>query len=139
MITFHGPPMLVRSFDERLEQNRHHWSEAHSNLILNLEQMLDLTFPNNMFFSAKSSKHDEQEQECGICYESTIGKNERIVYCETEQCFKQYHEKCWKDWLRKKLPQRGAADVLDIVVDERMNATTANGPCLFCKKNIVVN
>ncbi|CAF1465716.1 unnamed protein product [Rotaria magnacalcarata] len=138
-ITFHGPQMIVRSFDERLEQNRHHWNEAHSNIILNLEHILDITFPSNIFFKSKSQLKDDQQQECGICYESTLNVNETIIYCETPNCFKQYHEKCWKSWLRKKVPQRGGCDVLDIVVDERMNTTTASGPCLFCKKNIIVN
>ncbi|CAF0805033.1 unnamed protein product [Rotaria sp. Silwood1] len=138
-ITFHGPPMFVRSFDERLEQNRNHWNEAHSNIILNMEHMLDITFPSNIFFKSKSQTTDDQQQECGICYESTIDMNGTIIYCETANCFKQYHEKCWKSWLRKKVPQRGGCDVLDIVIDERMNTTTASGPCLFCKKNIIVN
>lgn len=134
--------MLVRSFDERLEQNRSHWSEAHSNIILNLEHILDITFPNNVFFQRKSQfkdDDDDQQQQCGICYESTIDIDGKIIYCETENCFKQYHEKCWKNWLRKKVPQRGAGNVLDIVVDQRINTTIASGPCLFCKKNIISN
>ena len=132
--------MLVRSFDERLEQNRTYWNEGHSNLILNLEHILDITFPSNVFFHSKSSSNDDQQQECGICYESTIDqKNQRIIYCETENCFKQYHDRCWKNWLRKKVPQRNGCEILDIVVDEKLNTTTASGPCLFCKKNIIVN
>ncbi|CAF0837259.1 unnamed protein product [Adineta steineri] len=138
-ITFHGPSMLIRTFDERLEQNRSHWNEAHSNIILNLEHILDITFPTNIFFQSKSQAKDTQQQECGICYESTIDLKEKTIYCETINCYKQYHESCWKSWLRKKVPQRNACDVLDIVVDERINTTTASGPCLFCKKNIIVN
>lgn len=130
--------MLIRTFDERLEQNRFYWNEGHSNIIVNLEHMLDITFPNNVFCQTKSSNNDERE--CGICYESTIEKeNEKIIYCETEHCFKQYHEKCWKSWLRKKLPQRNACEILDIVIDEKNQTTTASGPCLFCKKNLIIS
>ncbi|CAF1218531.1 unnamed protein product, partial [Adineta ricciae] len=138
-LIFHGPAMLIRSFDERLEQNRHHWSEAHSNIILNLEHILDITFPTNLFLRSKSQSNEDQQQECGICYESTVDQqNSSIIYCETANCYKQYHEKCWKSWLRKKVPQRNTCNVLDIVVDERINTTaTASGPCLFCKHNII--
>ncbi|UJR25633.1 hypothetical protein I4U23_006985 [Adineta vaga] len=139
-LIFHGPSMLIRSFDEHLEENRHHWNEAHSNIILNLEHVLDITFPTNLFFKSKSQTVDEQQQECSICYESTVDQqNSSIIYCETINCYKQYHEKCWTSWLRKKVPQRNTCNVLDIVVDERINTTTASGPCLFCKKNIIVN
>ena len=133
--------MLIRSFDERLEQNRHHWSEAHSNIILNLEHILDITFPTNLFLRSKSQSNEDQHQECGICYEPTVDQqNSSIIYIETPNCYKQYHEKCWKSWLRKKVPQRNTCNVLDIVVDERINTTaTASGPCLFCKRNIIVN
>ena len=134
--------MLVRSFDERLELNRAHWNEAHTNLILNLEHVLDITFPTHVFSKLRTqTATDDDQQECGICYESTFDMHGAVVYCETGNCLKRYHEKCWRNWLRKKVPQRGGADVLDIVVEERIatTATTASGPCLFCKTMIIVN
>ena len=131
--------MLVRSFDERLEINRHHWNEAHSNIIVNLEHLLDINFPSKFTFRSKSQIKDEHEQECGICYESTFNQNNQtIIYCETPNCYRQYHEKCWTSWLKKKVPQRGGTEVLDIVVDDRLASATNSGPCLFCKKMIIV-
>ena len=131
--------MLIRSFDERVEQNRNDWNEAHSNIILNLEHLLDVTFPSHLLFKSKSQIKDDQQQECGICYESTIDTNGTIIYCGTPNCFKQYHEKCWKSWLRKQISSKGTSHVLDIVIDEQINPAAANGPCLFCKKTIIVN
>jgi hypothetical protein len=131
--------MLVRSFDQLLEANRHQWNDSHSNIILNLEHILDITFPTKFFFKPKSQLTDDHEQECGICYESTLNVIGTTIYCETPNCYKQYHDKCWTSWLRKKLPQRGGGKILDIVVDERMATMSANGPCLFCKKTIHVN
>ncbi|CAF0783951.1 unnamed protein product [Didymodactylos carnosus] len=139
VMKLNGPTSLIQNLDIKLQLNRSKWTESYG-IPTNIEEILDLTLPrkdNLLLFGLSQTT----EVECGICLSNIHVDNSRIVYCENVACLKQYHYDCLKSWFRKgrSTNQKGQQQQYQLhgILANQKDSLIKNGPCIYCKMNIV--
>ncbi|KDO31645.1 hypothetical protein SPRG_03565 [Saprolegnia parasitica CBS 223.65] len=117
-VVWFGNEATVGPLRETLYKQLAKWKPADT-LRKNLERVLSLKFP-----SPSTTKRDEFQQECGICYAYRAEDGAipgRI--CDHKSCARPFHERCILEWLTS-------------IATSRKSFQTIFGECPYCREPI---
>lgn len=116
---FLGAEQVVSPLRESMNSNLNMWNEEIT-LLENLQALLGITFP-----SPATTKKEEFNVECGICYSYRMELEIPDEVCSDTRCGQAFHRTCLYEWLRA-LPS------------SRQSFNTIFGECPYCEKAITV-
>ncbi|XP_022093066.1 E3 ubiquitin-protein ligase FANCL-like isoform X2 [Acanthaster planci] len=90
---FLGADHVINPMREKLNANLKAWDPGRS-LLSNLKALLDIHFP-----SPQSSRREDFNEECGICYSYRLEGAIPDRACDNPQCNKPFHYSCLYEWL----------------------------------------